>query len=220
MIKKLIYILILFTLFSHCTYAMQQGYLEFGKFSYEFQPGSEQAFLEKAEQNMKLFEKAKTSQDKEFYLNEAMRYYFMLSQVDSNIIEAPIGLGRIYDEMQRDRFAQKNFFVALNLDNKNPAANFYFANYYYKRSEFITALFYYKRAYSNGYQNKYDVNYKIATIYEKLADIESAQKYYKNALRLKPSDKDLKNKIRLLDDLNYSESQYYLFNKSGKRGEK
>jgi len=146
-----------------------------------------------------------------------MRYYFMCSKADIRSIEPQIGLGRVYDEMHRDDFAKKHFFTAVNMDNKNPAANFHFANFYYKRSDFITALHYYKKAYDNGYANRYGLNCLMGTTYEKLADIESAKKFYRNALGIRPASPDLTYKIRLLDELNYSDSQYYLFSESGKR---
>lgn len=53
----------------------------------------------------------------------------------------------------------------------------------------------------------------MGIIYEKLADIQNAIAYYKRALAIEPNNTELYEKIRLLDDLNYSESQYYLFMK-------
>ena len=47
--------------------------------------------------------------------------------------------------------------------------------------------------------------------------IETAKKYYSRAIALNSTPNQLPDKIRLLDELNYSQSQYYLFSKSGKR---
>ena len=94
-------------------------------------------------------------------------------------------------------------------------ASLYFGNFYYKRNDVLNALKYYKVAYKNGFAKNADLNYKMGEIYEKLADIQTAVAFYAQAQKLKPNEK-LYNKIRLLDELNYSESQYYLFGKENR----
>ena len=211
MIKKLIYILILFIFIVNSAIAQtKNAYLNYNGYQYAFKAGDEKKFLTNAYVNMLLWEKTQTVEDKNFYLQEAMRYYFLLSKIDPKSIEAQIGLARIYDEYKLDKFAKEHFFMASNFDNLNPKTNFYFANFYYKRNDLITALMYYQKAYRYGFSKNYDLNYKIATVYEKLADIESAKKFYANALKIKPKNQELINKIRLLDELKYDESQYYL----------
>lgn len=218
MIKKIICILIFIVIPANFASAkIREGYIEYNGFPYKFKSGDSKIFIKQANRNMALFEKSQNYDDKAFYLNEAMRYYFLCSKADIRSIDAQIGLGRVYDEMWRDDYAKKHFFTSVNMNPKNPAANFYFANFYFKRSEFITALHYYKKAYENGYSNKYEVNYLLGTTYEKLADIQSAQKFYEKALNLQPTNTELLDKIHLLDELNYSDSQYYLFSKSGER---
>lgn len=218
MIKKIIYILILFIICGNYTFAQtQNAYLEYNGYQYAFKPGDEVKFLKNANTNMQLWEKSKLKSEKAFYLQEAMRYYFLLSRLDPKSVDAQIGLGRVYDEMNLDKFAKEHFFVALNFNNQNPKANFYFANFYYKRNDLINALYYYNASYKCGYSNNYSLNYRLGAIYEKLADIESAKKFYKNALRISRKNRELINKIRLLDELNYSSSQYYLYSESGKR---
>jgi tetratricopeptide (TPR) repeat protein len=212
MIKKLIYIIILTLIFSNFAYAdLLEAEVKYGNVPYSFKSGDEQKFLKAADKNMLKSENAKTKKDKEFYLQEAMHYYYMVEKINKCSIDAQIGLGRIYDEAKFDRLAKRHFYQALNLSPQNPRTNLYFANYYYKRNELIEALRYYKRAYQFGYGNNFYLNIRIGAIYEKLADIETAQKYYKSALNLNPQANALYDKIRLLDDLNYSQSQYYLF---------
>lgn len=218
MIKKLLYILILSIIFINPVLAKtQNAYLKYsGKYDehqYKFRPGDEEKFLKNADLNMILAERAKTNVDRKFYLQEAMHYYFLLEQVDKSSIEAQIGLGRVYDEMKFDRFAKEHFFHAYNFDNHNPKMNLYFGNFYYKRNDFVTAINYYKVAYQYGYSKNYFLNYMLGRTYEKLADIENAKKFYSTAFILNPKDTELANKIRLLDELNYSQSQYYLFRK-------
>jgi tetratricopeptide (TPR) repeat protein len=180
---------------------------------YKFKADDDKVFLYNAEKNMRLFDKAKTQINKDFYLKEAMHYYFLLEQADKSSIEAQIGLGRIYDEMGLDNFAKKHFFNAYNYDNQNPKLNLYFADFYYKRNDFINALKYYNIAYKSSFSNNYYINYRLGKVYEKLADIETAKRFYKQALKLNRNNQDLINKIRSLDELNYSQSQYYLFQK-------
>lgn len=211
MIKKLIYILILFVFFINSAIAQtQNAYLNYNDSQYAFKSGDKQKFLTNAYVNMLLWEKAQTTEDKSFYQQEAMRYFYLLSKIDSKSIDAQIGLARIYDEYKLDKFAKEHFFIAYDFDNRNPKMNFHFANFYYKRNDLMNALFYYKRAHQYGFSKNYEVNYKLGVIYEKLADIESAKKFYANASKLKPQNQELINKIRLLDELKYDESQYYL----------
>lgn len=162
---------------------------------------------------MHMCEKAKTPQEKSHYLQNAMRNYFMVAQANRNSIEAQIGLGRVYDEMHMDNYAKKHFFIAYNMNNQNPKMNYYFADYYRKRNELTTAIKYYNTSYNNGLSDNFSLNYQMATVYEKLADIENAIKHYTMASRLNPNSRELTKKIRLLDDLNYSGSQYYLYRK-------
>lgn len=205
MIKKIIYILILIITYANFALAEpQNGYLEYSGFPYQFKSGDEIKFLKNANKNMQLFEKSQTAVSKIFYLQESMRYYFMLSKANPQSIDAQIGLGRVYDEFKLDRFAKEHFFNAYNLNNHNPKMAYYFANFYYKRKDLLPALAYYNMAYKYGYSKSYYTNYRLGEIYEKLADIKSAKKFYSNAIKLNPKDAELRNKIRLLDELNYS----------------
>lgn len=216
MIKKLIsitiYILILLiTPVASAFGETQNAYLQYNGYQYKFKKGDDIKFSQNADKNMRLFENSQTNTDKMFYLQEALRYYFLLSQADANSINAQIGLGRVFDEANLDRYAKEHFFNAFNMDSHNPKMNLYFADFYYKRNDLINAIHYYNMSYKWGYSNNYYLNYQLGKVYEKLADIESAKKFYKIALKLNPQNNELRNKIGLLEDLNYSQSQYYLF---------
>lgn len=216
MIKKLIYILIMIIIPANFALAVTQGaYVEYNVYQYAFKPNDKAKFIENANTNIQAWETSKNNDIKKHHLQEAMRYYFLVSQIDNSSIDAQIGLGRIYDEMKSDRLAKEHFFLAYNADNHNPKLNFYFGNFYYKRNDLITALFHYKRAYNYGYSNNYYLNYRLGLIYEKLADIETSKKFYIKAQKLNPNTPGLDYKIGLLDELKYSESQYYLFKETG-----
>lgn len=215
MIKKIIYILLLIIIFSANSVLaqMQEAYIQYNGYQYKFNPGDDAKFIKNANINLENALKTKNINDRVFYLQESMRYYFLLSLVKPDSIDAQIGLGRIYDEMLLDRYAKKHFFNAINFNSKNPKANMYFADFYYKRNELIPAVYYYKKSYESGYSSNYYVNYMLGTVYEKLADLETAKRYYARAMVLNTSKEQLPDKLRLLDDLNYSQSQYYLFKK-------
>lgn len=214
MIKKVIYILILFIIpMATALGETQDARIEYSGIPYKFKQGDEVKFQQNADKSMLLFQKSQTNTDRLFYIHEAMRYYFLLSQAEPSSIDAQIGIGRVYDALRLDRYSKEYFFNAFNMDSRNPKANLYFGDFYYKRNDLITALNYYNTAYQYGYAKNYYLNYQLGIVYEKLADIETAKKFYTIALRLSPQNNDLRNKIGLLEDLNYSQSQYYLYRK-------
>lgn len=214
MFKRIIYILVIFVILGLPVIACPQDInAKYDDIQYKFSPDDKVKFLKKADGYMDKWTTATTPQDKVYYLANAMRNYFMLAKADKSSIDAQIGLGHVYDEMNADIYAKKHFFTAYNMDNKNPKLNYYFGNYYKRRNDLVAAMEHYKVAYNCGYSNNYFLNYQIANTYEKLADIENAKKFYLRAQKLNPKATYLKNKIRLLEDLNYSGSQYYLYDK-------
>lgn len=214
MIKKIIYILILIINFSSSALpAPQNTSIEYNIYKYVFKDGDISKFRKNAESNMLMWENSMVTISKAFYLKEALRYYFLLSQADTSSIDAQIGLGRVYDEMKLDKLSQKHFFTAYNMDNSNPKLNLHFGDYYFKRNDLVTAFSYYDTSYKHGYDDNYYLNYRMGVLHEKLGDLESAKKFYKKAVNLDKRHTELANKIRLLDDINYSKSQYYLFGK-------
>lgn len=214
MSKKLLYILITIIFCTNSAFCeTRQTGIHYDGFPYSFSRGDDVKFAKNANINFTRFENAQTPMDKLFYLKESMRYNFLLIKMKPESIDAHLGLARVYDELMLDKYAKEHFFIALNLDNKNPKTNYYFGNYYYRRKNLLEALFFYKRAYQFGYSKNYELDYRLGTIYEKLADIEAAKKFYQDALKTNPMNTELSNKIHLLDELNYNQSQYYLFKK-------
>ena len=145
---------------------------------------------------------------KEKYLNSAMNKYYILTRINPGDIDAYIRLGKIYDEKNISELAKTCFYKALNISKEATLANFYFGDYYYKRNDYKKALYHYKIAYNNGAAKTYDFNLKLATIYEKLADLSNAKKFYEISYNIK-ADSKIKEKIQLLNELNYDKSDYY-----------
>ena len=85
----------------------------------------------------------------------------------------------------------------------------WFGEYYFKRRDFKRALKHYTIAYNNGYANNYDLNFRLATIYEKFADLMNAKKFYEATYSLKPEDTELQEKIQSINDMGYDKSEYY-----------
>jgi len=214
MIKRLTYILILFITCANITSAQpHNANLQYNDTQYSFKHFNIKNVLYTANKDMLLFKKSKSGTDKQKYLDDAMKNYFIATKIDDTSIDGYLGLALIYDIMRQDKLAKEFFFKSINIDGNSPKANFYFGDFYFNRSDYLTALNYYKIAYKNGYSKKYELNYKLGIIYEKLADIETAKSFYWIALKLMPKNSELYDKIRLLDDLNYCDSQYYLFKK-------
>ncbi len=181
MTKKIFRILILILVIS----SFSLGYEQFDNneknmYGYEFKQGDALFFLRNANANMKKWEKEQNKQKKSEYLQEAMRYYYLLSKADKGKIEAYIGLGRIYDEMNIDRYAKQNFSIAYNINNKNPELNYRFGDYYFKRKQLQKAHFYYNRAYNFGLSDNKELLSKMSGMYKMLADETSANKYTQN----------------------------------------
>ena len=107
--------------------------------------------------------------------------------------------------------AKEYFYKASNLNVNNPYANFYFGEFYFKRNDYKRALRYYNIAYNNGLNNRYDLNLRLATIYEKFADLVNAKKFYEVSYSMNPNNVELRQKIQSLNELNYDKSEYYHF---------
>lgn len=213
MFKKLIIIFILFILPAKTFAHTHDIHIEYSGFPFEFKQGDYIEFAKNARKNLLMYENSKDKTDKLFHLNEAMRYYFLLSIANRDSIEAQIGLGKIYDELGMDRYAKKHFFNAYNMNPNNPHMNLLFANFYYKRNDLINAQRYYERAYKYGYSKNYHLNHRLGCLYEKLADLENAKKFYSRAYAINSVNPELAEKVNSIDMLNYSESQYYIFKK-------
>ncbi|DAB20810.1 TPA: hypothetical protein CPT81_06020 [Candidatus Gastranaerophilales bacterium HUM_20] len=193
------------------SYAAQSGYLEYNSVLFDYSKLNAAAIQKEADE---YFEKFITSSDelfKEQYLNAAMSKYYLLTKIDYSQITPYIQLARIYDEKNNNRLAKEYFYKASNLDVNNPYANFYFGEFYFKRNDYKRALRYYNIAYNNGLNNRYDLNLRLATIYEKFADLVNAKKFYEVSYSMNPNNVELRQKIQSLNELNYDKSEYYHF---------
>ncbi len=203
----IIILLVIFNLFSaFACAAVTQDYISSATLSYS--KLNQKSIKENAEKDFELYFVTKDKITAEKYLNAAMNKYYILTQIDPTDIDAYIKLGKIYDEKNVSYLAKEYFYKALNINKEASLANFYFGDYYYKRNDYKKALYHYKIAYNNGVAKTYDFNLKLATIYEKLADLSNAKKFYEISYNIK-ADSKVKEKIQLLNELNYDKSDYY-----------
>lgn len=202
-------LLILILLFNtNNSFASVSGHLEYNSVLFDYSKLNFNSIKNDADKNFHMFLNAKNETDKKYFLDLATSKYYILTKIDYSKIEPYIQLGRIYDYKNHPRLAKENFSKAINMEANNPYANFYFGEFYYKRRDYKRALKYYKIAYNNGFNNRYDINYRMAIIYEKFADIISAKNFYEILYSIKPDSK-IQEKIQLLNELNYDKSEYY-----------
>jgi tetratricopeptide (TPR) repeat protein len=151
----------------------------------------------------------KDNEEKLEYLQKASGMYFLLSQIDTSDLYPIVQMARVYDYENQNSYAKAYFYKALKMERYNAATNYYFGEYYYAREDYRRALYFYNTAFENGYRENYDVLLKMAIMYEKLGDLLRANQYYKKAFLVKPSDKELPNKIRELEAIKYRNTGYY-----------
>ncbi len=133
-------------------------------------------------------------------------YRTLLSKHPDNPAYA-LKLGILYELTGKNRYAKEFYYRTLTIDENYAPGYEVFGNYYYNRDEYRRALKQYNEAYIRN-PSIYNVNNKIGTIYQKLGDTRSALKYLKEAYKINPSE-ELNTKIRLLEELNSSNTLYY-----------
>ena len=202
----LLFVLLTFTVNTSC--AVQSGHLEYDAVLFDYSKINADKIKKDADMYFELFVKHKDNQTQNTYLHSAMTRYYVLTKAAPSNIEPLVQLGRIYDYIDKPRLAKEYFAKAKNIEADNPFVNFHFGEFYYKRHDYKRALKLYNIAYNNGYNNRYELNLRLATIYEKFADLVNAKKFYEVSYSMKP-DVEIQGKIQLLNELNYETSEYY-----------
>ena len=201
----------IFTSFCNATaYSLQKGSLEYLENRFDY---SQLNPVELNREGDIYFEQALASEEKpsrEKLFNYAMAKYFLTSKADSKNVYSYVQMGRIYDDMNLNRYAKESFYRATNLDYRDPFANFHFGEYYFKRRDYNRALVYYLRSYENGFENNFELNFRLAVIYEKLGDLINAKKFYNASYEMNPEKAaEYQQKLQQIDGLNYDKSEYY-----------
>ena len=198
-------LLIFLMIFSLPSFALQKGSVEYDGVYVDYSVLNGSGILKSADSH---FEQYEVSHDSKM-LSTAMGEYYTVTKIYPLDLYPVVQLARTYDESGLDKFAKEYFSKALSMDKENAYLNYYYGDFYFKREQYRRALKLFKRSYNNGYDNVYDINFKIATIYEKLADLNSAKYYYNKAYSINPSASALKDKVMQIESLNYDKSDYY-----------
>lgn len=148
---------------------------------------------------------------KEAYLSKALVKYMLLLSINPNNASISAQVGAIHDSLGHQRLAKEYLFRGVSLEPFNPFPNYYFAEYYFAKKDYENALRYFQAAYDNGYSSFYEVNLKLATVYERLGDIEKAKLYYGAAAKLNPGFQALESKVKSLDKVYYNKEEYHRY---------
>ncbi len=209
MICKKIFAPLFAILFSmNIALSAQTGRIDYNSVLFDYSQLDFNKIKKEADSFFALHKNSKDTETKEQYLNTAAGKYYILTKIDNTRLEPYVQLGRIYDEKNKARLAKENFCKAINLKSTDADANFYFGEFYYKRKDYKQALYYYDKAYNNGYNLKYILNLRLATIYEKLGDLSNAKNFYDVSYSMKPNSK-LKKRILDIKNTDYYKSGYY-----------
>lgn len=203
--NKLLYLLVWCIILHLPAFAIEKGSVKFEDNLLDYSVLDGQRILKEADY---FFEQYENTGDKK-YLSTAMGKYYIVTKIHPVEIYPMVQLARTYDEKKLDKFAKGYFSTCYNINKQDPYLNYYLGDFYYKRRDFKKALRFFKVAYANGYENYYELNLKIATIYEKFADLLRAKYYYDKAYSLSNENTNLKDKTLQIDSLKYEESGYY-----------
>ena len=183
-----IFILIfIFTSFCNVpAFSLQKGSLEYLDNRFDYSLLNPDVLNKEGDSYFEQALAAKGKRTREKLFRYAMAKYFLTSKADSKNVYTYVQMGRIYDDMNIDRYAKESFYRATNLNYRDPYANFFFGEYYFKRRDYNRALVYYLRSYENGYENNFELNFRLAVMYEKLGDLVSAKKFYNASYKMNP----------------------------------
>ncbi len=203
--KKILNLAVCLLIFVLPCFAVEKGSVKYEDNLMDYSVLDGQKILQEADSFFEQYETTKNPN----YLSTAMGKYYIVTKIYPIEIYPMVQLARTYDEKKLDKFAKEYFSICYDINKKDPYLNYYMGDFYYKRNDFKRALRYFKRAYDNGYSEYYDLNVKIATIYEKFADLLTAKYYYEKAFSLDQSNTNLKDKTLQIESLNYYDSGYY-----------
>ncbi|MBP3923759.1 hypothetical protein J6E39_00775 [bacterium] len=200
-----------FIIFSYTpAFSVQNGRLEYNDVLYDYSNFDVQEVTHEADEIFKKYNSAQTDAERLQLGQNALCKYYLLTKIDYENIYPFVQLARLYIDKNKKRFAKEYLSTALNLDNQNAYANYYYGEYYFKYRDYRRALKHYLIAYNNGYRNLYDLNLKMAIIYEKLGDIQKSIDFYTQAYKIDSSQNpEISEKIGSLKQLNYDKSEYY-----------
>lgn len=209
--KLIVSALSAFIIFSYTpAFSAQNGKLEYNAVLYDYSSFDVQKVTHEADEIFEKYNNAKTDAERLQLGQNALCKYYLLTKIDYENVYPFVQLARLYIDKDKKKFAKEHLSTALNLDSKNPYANYYYGEFYFKYRDYRRALKHYLIAYNNGYKNLYDLNLKMAIIYEKFGDIQKSIDFYSQAHKIDSSQHpEISEKLNSLKQLNYDKSEYY-----------
>lgn len=134
-------------------------------------------------------------------LHQAMKNYYILLKISPGDVDVLNKRALIYDIQDKNLLARSFFSRSLNIEKDNPETNYLVGDYFFKRRDFKRALRYFSAAYENGYSG-FDINYKLAVVYEKLGDLCNAKHFYQEAYSFDESKSEILDKIQNIPEEN------------------
>jgi len=201
--------LIVLALIGSPVFAVEFGTIKYDDAIIDYSVIDKPAVIRRAESYFEQALKTSDSGEKQDLLHRASGEYFILTRIEPQNLYYMVQMARIYDLEDKNSFAKGYFYNALKIDRKNARTNYYFAEYFYRRNEYIKALYFYNQAFENGYAQNYEVLIKMALMYEKLGDLLRANQYYKKAYIINPNNAKLSAKIKEIEKVKYKNTGYY-----------
>lgn len=186
-------------------FAKETGSIEYHDYLFNYSKINKTELKQEAESNLNTALSMEPSKERDNFLHKSMKNYHILLKIEPNTVEYMNKRGLIYDIMQKDLLAKSYFARALNLEKDNPETNFLVGDFFFKRNDYKRALRYFSAAYENGY-NSFEINNKLAIVYEKLGDLCKAKEFYLNANSIDNNQDFLLEKIEGIPEEN---SEYH-----------
>lgn len=147
--------------------------------------------------------------DKDKHDLENAYYYFYKASLTTPSAKSFLGMGRVFIEKEMYDKAKVYLYKAYNIDKNDAMVNYYIGCYYFKKEEYTKALSFFVRAKELGVLDGFDINYKMATIYEKVGDFELAKEFYAKAQKFNTEDDFFAPKAQNLDSLDTNKILYF-----------
>ena len=141
------------------------------------------------------------------FLEKSYLNYYKASEIAPSA-SSYLGMGMVFIEKKNYKKAKQYLYKAYSIDEYDATVNYYLAKFSFENEDYLKALFFYKKAYDNGLAQNYDVNEKIATIYEKVGDVQRSKIFYELALKLNPDSEYCAKRLLSLDEFENSKYLY------------
>lgn len=162
----------------------------------------------KGDKILDYYEKLDAPQDPNRYLNAAKYYYYQASRLDLSNPNVLVGHARVALHQNRLKDAKNVLMIALNYNETNPRVNFYLGETFFRDGEYTQAIDFYQKAYTHGYKLDFNTNLRLGMCYEKLNETNLAKKHYKNALKSKPNNEVVLNRLENIDKIKTNKDNF------------